>query len=244
MDNFDNIATLKKRLKSKYYSREDINYFKFLIEIEKKKIPPTEIIFQLGLYIGQSNLSRYLNFYELYKKTLSLRGNCCDIGTWKGSSFLFIAKLIKIFEPHSKTKVYGFDWFKGQNPGAKDNKRFKGKYKSSYDQLLKNINYLELEDYIVLEKMNLAKNFSKYLKKKPWLEFKYAFVDCGSSDVLEETIKSLWPRISVGGILILDHFSFESTPQEKIIVRKHIKNHKVQQLPFSGHPAAYIQKKK
>ena len=30
---------------------------------------------------------------------------------------------------------------------------------------LKNINYLELEDYIVLEKMNLAKNFSKYLKK-------------------------------------------------------------------------------
>ena len=49
MDNFDNIATLKKRLKSKYYSREDINYFKFLIEIEKKKIPPTEIIFQLGL---------------------------------------------------------------------------------------------------------------------------------------------------------------------------------------------------
>ena len=51
----------------------------------------------------------------------------------------------------------------------------------------------------------------------------------------------MWPRISVGGILILDHFSFESTPQEKIIVRKHIKNHKVQQLPFSG-PAAYIQK--
>ena len=49
-------------------------------------------------------------------KTLGLRGNCCDVGTWKGSSFLFIAKLIKIFEPYSKTKIYGFDWFKGQNP--------------------------------------------------------------------------------------------------------------------------------
>ena len=82
----ENKLTLKKRIKCKRYTRNDKDYFKFLQNVEKNHIHRGD--FQFGLYIGEENLARYLTFYELYKKTLSLRGNCCDVGTWKGSSFL------------------------------------------------------------------------------------------------------------------------------------------------------------
>lgn len=243
MSNLESIRTLRQRLKSSNYDLKDKNYFKFLIELEKQKLSPTEVIFQIGLYIGQTNLSRYLNFYELYKKTINLRGNCCEIGTWKGSSFLFIAKLIKIFEPHSKTKIYGFDWFKGQSPQNNDNLKTKGMYKSDYKDLKNNIKKLDLEDVAILVKLDITKQLEKFIKKKPWLEFKYAFLDCGSSDVLHSSMKIIWPRISKGGILVLDHYGSESTPAEKEIVKKYIGNNKVLQLSFSSHPAAYIHKK-
>lgn len=238
----ENKFTLTKRIKNKKYSKNDRDYFKFLRSIEKK-ITPSEAIFQIGLYIGQDNLARHLTFYELYKKTLGLRGNCCDVGTWKGSSFLFIAKLIKIFEPYSKTKIYGFDWFKGQKPTIKDNKYFKGMYKSSFSQLSSNIKKLKLGKYAFIKKMNIVTEFDKYLKKNPWLEFKYAFVDCGSSDVLETALKNIWPRIVHNGVLVLDHAGMEDTPQESRIVKRFIGNNKIEQLSFSGHPSAYVIKK-
>ena len=243
MKNFDTISSFIKRLRQNIYCKEDKKYFDFLINLEKKKISVTEVIFQFGLYIGQTNLSRYLNFYELYKKTLTLRGDCCDIGTWKGSSFLFIAKLIRIFEPHSKTKIYGFDWFKGQSPKKNDNKKFKGMYKSNFKDLKYNISKLNLKDIAIIKKINIAKKLEGFLKNKPWLIFKYAFLDCGSSDVLHSAMKNIWPRIISGGILVLDHYGFESTPQEKNIINEYIGRHKVHQISFSSHPAAYIIKK-
>ena len=33
----------------------------------------------------------------------------------KGST-IYMAKLIKIFEPNSRNIIYGFDWFKGLRP--------------------------------------------------------------------------------------------------------------------------------
>ena len=238
----ENKLSLSKRIKNKKYSKNDRDYFKFLKSIENR-ITPSEAIFQIGLYIGQDNLSRHLTFYELYKKTLALRGNCCDVGTWKGSSFLFLAKLIKIFEPYAKTKVYAFDWFRGQKPTAKDNMYFKGMYKSSYLELKNNIKKLKLSKYAIIKKMNIVSDLSKYIKLNPWLEFKYAFVDCGSSDVIEATLKNIWPRIVKNGILVLDHAGMQSTPRESQIVRKFIGKNKIEQLPFSSHPAGYVIKK-
>lgn len=239
----ENNASLTKRIKSKSFLKSDKNYFNFLKGVNSK-ITPAEVLFQFGLYVGETNLIRYLTFYELYKKTLTLRGNCCDVGTWKGSSLLFIAKLIKIFEPNSKTKIYGFDWFKGQAPTKKDNLKFKGMYKSSYQDLLKNIKKLDLKKYTVLRKMDLTKDLNKYLSMNSWLEFKYVFVDCGSSNVLDHAVKNIWPKIVVGGIMVLDHAGQINSPSESKIVRKYIGNHKIEQLHFSGHPSAYVVKKK
>ena len=86
-------------------------------------------------------------------------------------------------------------------------------------------------------------NLKTYLKSNPWLEFKYAFIDCGSSDVLESSVKNLWPRIVKGGVLVLDHAGLKNSPYESQIVKKFIGNNTIEQLSFSGHPSAYVLKK-
>ena len=117
-------------------------------------------------------------------------------------------------------------------------------YKSSYQDLLKNIKKLDLKKYTVLRKMDLTKDLNKYLSMNSWLEFKYVFVDCGSSNVLDHAVKNIWPKIVVGGIMVLDHAGQINSPSESKIVRKYIGNHKIEQLHFSGHPSAYVVKKK
>ena len=92
-------------------SKDDKDYFNFLKYIEKQKIPSTEIIFQFPIYLGEKNLARHIQFYELFKKVQNLSGHIADVGTWKGSSMIFMSKLVKILENNSGTKVYGFDWF-------------------------------------------------------------------------------------------------------------------------------------
>ena len=92
--------------------------------------------------------------------------------------------------------------------------------------------------------MDLRKDLSKYLSLNSWLEFKYAFIDCGSSDVLDASIKNVWPKMVKDGIMVLDHAGLKQSPKESEIVRKHIGNHKIEQLSFSGHPSAYVIKKK
>jgi hypothetical protein len=107
---------LEKRISNKIYSKDDLDYFKFLLSVEKQKIQSTEIIFNHTIYQGTKNLSRYLQLYELFKSVHKLSGHIADVGTYKGASLFYFSKLIKIFQPNSLTKVYGFDWFKGQIP--------------------------------------------------------------------------------------------------------------------------------
>ena len=41
---------------------------------------------------------------------------------------------------------------------------------------------------------------------------KLVFLDCGLYYVVSESLKHFWDRITPDGILILEHYSFELTP--------------------------------
>ena len=239
---YDNFKTLNKRIKSKDYNKKDKLYFRYLKNIEKKKLPSTEIIFQFPIYVGIKSLSRYLMFYELYKSTKNLSGHIADIGSWKGSSIIFLAKLVYIFENHSNTKLFGFDWFKGQKIGKNDNKKNTGKYSSSYNELKNNIKMQDINK-IEIVKIDLSKNLNVFFKRNPWIRFKYVFIDCGLQNVLEKSVPLFWQRLVKGGIMVLDHYNSSISPTESTIVDKTIGNNKVLNFDFSGHPTGYVVKK-
>jgi len=234
---------IKKRLNNKIYSQDDIDYFKFLLSIEKKKILSTEIIFNHTIYQGTKNLGRYLQLYELFKSVDKLSGHIADVGTYKGASLFYFSKLIKIFQPNSLTKVYGFDWFKGQIIKKNDNKINHGLYKSSYYELLKNIKNQKLNEIITLVKLDLTKKIEFFFKKNKWLRFRLVFIDCGIESVLKTTLPLFWKRLVRGGVMIFDHYNSDISPMESNLVDDLGKKNFIRSFKFSNHPSAFIYKK-
>ncbi len=222
------------------FSKEDGIYFDYIAELEKMDPSIKDIIYNFPVFVGQVNIARSLFFYELYKKVINLSGNIAEIGTYKGASFMLWAKLITLFEKNNPTRVYGFDWFQGMDVGEHDNAEHQGSYKADYGTLCKLIELQGLDNVALLCKMDVTKELEGFLEERPWLRFKLIFVDCGLEHVLEASLRCLWPRLVVGGVLIVDHYGLSSSPTESDIVERYIGNRTVMQMPFNRHSSGYI----
>ena len=58
-----------------------------------------------------SRIRKILSRYELFKKTINIPGDIVECGVFKGVSFMFWLKCLRIFSANSQKKVIGFDMF-------------------------------------------------------------------------------------------------------------------------------------
>lgn len=222
------------------FNEVDEKYFTYIEELLKWQIPAKDLIYQFPAYVGHVNLARFLFFYDLYKKTINLSGHIADVGTWKGASFLFMAKMIKLFEPYSTTQAYAFDWFQGMAPGKDDDQTQAGNYCADYDSLTRLVELQGLSDIAIINKMDVTCELAPYFEDRPWMRFKFVFVDCGIEEVLESSLANFWPRLVNGGVLILDHYNNDSSPTESRILERYIGNLPILQAPFNRQPTCYV----
>lgn len=201
---------------------------------------PNEVISNFGAYAGDANIAHMIYKYELYKKVLNLNGNIAEIGIYKGKSFLYWAKLIKLFEPYNMTQVYGFDWFEGMKPKENDDANQQGKYSSSYEELKNLVEWQGLEDTALVFNMDVITGARKFIEERPYLRFKILYIDCGIKEVMEAAFEAFYPRLVKGGILMMDHYNYAVSPTESDIAEKYIGNHNIYQMPFSRQPTGYI----
>lgn len=192
-------------------------------------------------FTGMITISRQLVLYELYKRTLDVNGHIAEVGTWKGASLLYFAKLVQLFEPYSHTLVIGFDWFKGMQPSEKDSEDIKpDSYLSEYEQLLKLIKVQELDNIVHVHNMDVTKELEPFLNENPGLEFKIVFLDAGVYEVVRTCAPLFWERLNRGGGLILDHFGDLRVSGEMLAIREVLPEVKVQTFPWCRHPSGYV----
>ena len=195
-------------------------------------------------FIGHLTFARYLALYEAYKLTLEVAGHIAEVGMDKGTVSLMFAKLIKIFEPNSITLVHGFDWFQGMKPTEEVPFLEGNTYKTELEIVSKMIKANGLERVVHAHNLDASKDFPDFFSRpeNTHLQFKLVFLDCGIYSVVSESIKHMWERITPGGILVLDHYSFEQAPGEMRAIRELLPHGKFKQFPFGWMPAAYIVK--
>mgnify|MGYP007071564046 CR=1 FL=1 len=199
-----------------------------------------EIVEDFPRFTGHMSIGRYLTLYELYKKTEGIAGHIAEVGTFKGTSLLWFAKLLQIFEPNSLTQVHGFDWFKGTGKDSIDLKIEEGSYSYNYEELLKVIEFQNLQNMCFVHKLDVVKELKEFFERNPHFYFKLVFLDAGFYDVVKNSLIELWPRLNKGGILILDQFGHELSPGEAIAVKEILPGAKIQTLNNSWMPMAYI----
>lgn len=224
------------------YAAVDKEYFDYIKWLEAQNFGSREIVFNFPVFVGQVNLARFLMLYELYGRVKDLAGDLADVGTFKGASFLFMAKLLALFERAAPAQVHGFDWFQGMAPGERDNAVNAGLYVSSYETLSELTRRQGLADVAVLHKMDLTREFAPFLDANPHLRFKLSFVDCGIESVLKAVIGPLWERTVSGGVMVFDHYNNESSPTESDAIEAVVKPARILRMPWVRQPTAYVVK--
>ena len=227
--------------RSKFADRSK-RYFEGLEKVLALGWTEKELVHQFPLMTGAENIARYLSLYELYKMTMGVAGNVAEVGVWNGATLLYLAKLGRIFEPHSYTMAHGFDWFQGMHSKDEKTKLSTGQYAGDYDKLLATITAQGLDNAIRVHKLDVAKELPTFFEKNPSLQFKLVFLDCSIYDVVDAALKHFWPRLVSGGVLVLDEFNVAETPEETLAVRDFFGEVEVRTLSWSRQPSGYVVK--
>ena len=167
-----------------------------------------EFIDQYPLYACPQTILRYCKIYELIKEALKIPGDFCEFGTWKGSTALFMGKIINEIEPHSTRKVFVFDTFSGlpdaTNKDGSYAKNQSKKYKGNKQNMEKIIDLFNLNHRINLIEGNAEKTIPEFFNKQNPVIISLAYFDF---DLYNPTIlawKFIKDRLLKGSILAFD----------------------------------------
>lgn len=236
------MSDVKPQLEHMKFEDQRQVYNKGLKEILSMNLPPAEIIHHFPAFAGPLTLARYLSLYEAYKMTVGLAGHIAEVGVALGAGSLFFAKLTKLFEPNTLTLVHGFDWFQGAKPTAEEKFVKEGECQVDEATVRRLIRAQGLEHTVHLHNLNVVTGLKGFLETNNHIQFKLVFLDCGVFDVVAASIREFWPRMTVGGVLIVDHYSHEFAPGETRALRELLPNAKFRQFPFGWMPVAYTVK--
>jgi hypothetical protein len=228
-------------METRRFSERREAYWKGIHEILGMGIAPSDLIHHAPAFAGHINLARYLALYEAYKMALPFAGHIAEAGIWKGTCSIFFAKLLRVFEPDSNTLVHGFDWFKGARlEGDEVGLVQDGLYAASFEWVAKLVSVQHLDDVVRLHNLDLARDLPGFFAAHPHLQFKLVFLDCGLYKVVRACLEHFWPRLTPGGVLILDNFNHETAPGETAAVREILPGRPIRSFGFACQPTAYL----
>lgn len=203
----------------------------------------TDLLHYFPSFVGTQTLNRCFTLCELYKKTLGIAGHIAEVGVHKGFGSILFGKLISMFEPESLTMVHGFDHFKGIDPSTDSPLQVPGGDASDEGMLRELIRLQGLDNTVRIHNLDATKDFDAFFDKYPYLRFKLVFLDSGTYDVTKAAINALWPRLTPGGVLILDQYNNEVAPGETNAVTELLPVQKIKTIINSWMPSAYVVKK-
>jgi hypothetical protein len=230
-------------MESRRFAHRREAYWQGIREIIGMGIPPEDLIHHAPAFAGHMNIGRYLALYEAYKMALPYAGHVAEAGIYKGTCSLLFAKLVRLFEPESLTLVHGFDWFQGARAEGEEARLVApGAYAASAAFVRRLVEVQGLDDILRVHDLDLAHDLPAFFARHPHLQFKLVFLDCGYYDVVKACITAFWPRLTPGGVLVLDNFNHETAPGEVQAVRECLPNSRIRSFGFAFQPTAYIVK--
>ena len=195
-----------------------------------------------------TRISKILSHYEIYKMIKEVPGEIIECGDFKGASYLRFAMFREIFgNPFSK-KIIGFDTFsKFPETTFQDDTKARNKFISSAgsdsiskEQLLKILDNKGLNKHVDLIEGDITETVPSYVKANPELKISLLNLDTDIYEPAVTILEHLYPKITKGGILMLDDYG--THPGETKAVDEYFKNKTVEikKFPFAMTPCYII----
>ncbi len=217
------------------------------------KLPKTTDSFEFenNFYLTCNNdrISKLLIQYELFLMSKKIPGEIVECGVFKGTSLIRFATFRELFHKTAK-KIIGFDTF-GKFPSAdfsrdaKLRKKFvqqSGNQSISTSQLEKILKQKKIGENIELVKGDITKTIPEYLEKHSKLKISLLNLDVDLYEPSKIILENFYPRLTKGGIIILDDYNV--FPGETKAINQFFKNKKIkiQTFGFRKTPAYIIKK--
>ena len=197
------------------------------------------------LSCDNSRIGKMIAHYELLKLSSNIPGCVIECGVFKGASLIRFATFLKLLK--SNKKIIAFDTF-GKHTTTKissDHKRRKillshGKEAISEKQLMNILKCKGLEKNIQLIKGDITETVPNYLKLNPKLKISLLNLDVDFYEPSMSILKNFYPKLSKGGILMLDDYGVwdgETMAVDEYFVDKKIK---IRKYMFSKTPSYII----
>ena len=201
---------------------EEIKENKKIIDIlNTSKVPESEKLQNLGLFLNRQLLTRILTLNELYKKIINVQGYILEFGVKYGQNIALFEVLRGIYEPYNyNRKIYGFDTFEGFPSVSKSDGNYKAIKvghnnipKGSFQELKKILNYHESNNPVSqvkttnLIKGDVRKTLDKFLKNNPESIFAIIFFDFDLYEPTKYCLKKIKNRLSKNSLLIFDELN-------------------------------------
>lgn len=180
------------------------------------------------LYCGVSNLARFMAIADLLRATLTVPGHVAEFGSWRGANLMFMAKLLRIYDPMGAKTVHCFDSFEGltefkaEDAAATANR---GRYAGNLSELKAMAALYRLNDDIVIHQGLIEQTLPEVLKQDQSLSFSFVYCDTDLYSSTRQILDGLHDRLSRGGVFVLDEWNHEGYPGETVAVREFIAEH-------------------
>lgn len=60
------------------------------------------------LCVGTNNLARFMAISDMLRDNLGVPGHIAEFGSWRGANLVFMAKMLRIYDPHGCKLVHCF----------------------------------------------------------------------------------------------------------------------------------------
>ena len=163
---------------------------------------------------------------------------------------MFMAKLLRIFDPHGSKIVDAFDSFEGLTEFqaadfSADAQR--GRYAGDLAELEEFIALYRMQDEIKIHKGLIENTLPNLLSRRLVSSFSFVYCDTDLYGSTRVILEGLHGRLSPGGVFVFDEWNCETFPGETVAVREFLETHPQQytmeHVPHTRQPSLVLRKK-
>ncbi len=209
------------------------------------------IIDQWPLYCGIGNLARFLAIYDILRTTLTVPGHVAEFGSWRGANLLFLAKLLRILDPHGSKVTHCFESFEGlvnfsQKDGQTPPSTNGPQYKGSLSELKDMISLYEMHDEIEIHQGFVEETLPVLLQKNEALSFSFVYCDVDLYSPTLTILQHIHSRLMKNGVFVFDEWNYENYPGETTACREFLETHggmyNVENVQHASQPSLVLRK--
>ena len=195
-----------------------------------------------------TRISKILAQYEIYKTIKEIPGEIVECGVFKGASYLRFAMFREIFgNPFSK-KIIGFDTFdKFPETSYQEDKKARNQFidsagddSISKDQLVKILEHKGINKNVDLIEGDITETLPAYVKANPQLKISLLNLDTDIYEPAVSILEHLYPKITRGGILMLDDYGTHPGETKAVDDYFHDKNVQIKKFSFAMTPSYIV----